>query len=233
MSSYPHRHYKPENTEQKRLLIYLHGNGDQALKDDGSTGNIVACAARNGLPLIAPQDGWGNKHPEKKNNLPGNWEDFNDPKFISTLVRFGESQMGHSADKILIGSFSGGNIAVTKILRSLEKSENPEAKDLYERISRIALFDSADGNERDYVARWMSANSDSQVYSCFNENAGGIEGAVRNGNKTYKSGNDLLRKALEDNNVPSSRFQIDQIPKKNSMGHGVRPDKCDEYMKEE
>lgn len=220
----------PEKADTERVLVFLHGNGDQAFKENTMT-NVVECTKKLNIPLIAPQDGWANAHPEKK--LPGNWEDLSDPKFFSTLIRFVESRTGQSANRIWIGSFSGGNIGVTKLLRGLEKSKDSESRDLYDRIKRIAFFDSAMGEEREYVARWMDENSDGRVFSCFNENAGGLRGMWHNGNKAYKSGNDLLRQALEKKHISPSRFQIDQIPKKKSAGHGVAPDKCEEYFSKE
>lgn len=220
----------PEKANKKRVLVFLHGNGDQTFREN-TMPNVIECIKKLNIPLIAPQDGWANAHPEKI--LPGNWEDLNDPQFLYTLIRFMEGRTGTSASQIWIGSFSGGNIGVTKLLRALEKGKDSVSKDLYDRIERIAFFDSAMGEERDHVATWMDENSDARVFSCFNENAGGIKGRWHNGNKAYKSGNNLLRQALEKKHISSSRFQIDQIPKKKSVGHGVAPGKCEEYFSKE
>jgi|GEM_PF-6784154 len=221
----------PKNADPQRVLLFLHGNGEQAVKEKGSIEAVVQCAEALNLPMIAPADGWAGSKSEKKNRLPGNWADFNDPNFLATLVHFFEGRTGKTIDDLVVGSFSGGNIAVTKMLRGLEGSKDSEAKDLYERIKRIAFFDSAMGEERDYVARWMDENSDARVFSCFNENAGGLEGWVYDGDKAYKAGSGLLKQSLEAKKIPSSRFQIDQIPKNRAAGHGVPPDKCLAYLR--
>lgn len=222
----------PEKKDQKRLLVFLHGNGEQNFASNTIT-NVIECAKKLDLPMIAPQDGWGNVHPEKKNKLPGNWEDFNDTGFLTTLVGFAESRMGSNADEIYLGSFSGGNIAVTKILRALETSDNSEAKDLYDRITRIAFFDSVTSEETPYVARWMDENSDARVFSYYNrDHDNKVRQYFRDGNRTYAFGNDFLRKALEEKKIDSSRFQIEPLPKE-LRGHGVFPTKCEEYLKAE
>lgn len=221
----------PEDADPKHVVLFLHGNGEQDYKNT-ATGTMIKCTDKLKLPLIAPQDGWANKRPEKKSRLPGNWENFNDPKLMAGLIGLMEGTTGESVDEIFIASFSGGNVGVAKILRSLERSSDPEAKAIYSRIKRIALFDSASGEAHEYMARWMSSNTDGQLFSYYNKNRGGIRGFVRRGNLSYKAGNALLRKALKTLEVPKERYTIETLPKE-LRGHGVFPSKCKEYLKPE
>jgi hypothetical protein len=221
----------PKEADPSRAVLFLHGNGEQKYNNT-ATMNIVKCTEKLKLPLIAPQDGWGNTRPEKKSDLPGNWENFNDPKLMAGLIGLMEGTTGESVDELIVASFSGGNIGIAKILRGLERSSDPEAKAIYDRIKRIALFDSASGEAHEYMARWMSNDSDGRLFSYYNKNQGGIRGFVRRGNLSYKGGNALLRKALKTLKVPEERYTIETLPKR-LRGHSVFTSKCVEYLKSE
>lgn len=197
-----------------RIVIYLHGNGGHNLKHSSGM-NVIKFTKEmqeKGDPviLIAPQDGWGNYYPEgPEKKQPGNWRDFNDPDAIANLVSFAEGVVGQHVNDITLSSFSGGNIGIMKILRSLErvKGKNPEAKKLYTSIKRIAFFDSAAGEGRHHVARWMAANPKTKVMSCYNRK------------NYYEQGNTILRKAIEDEGVSPNRITIEKMKK--GQGHGV------------
>jgi hypothetical protein len=216
----------PEKADTQHVVVFLHGNGGQQFVDKNGNlevniKNMVECTDRLKLPLIAPQDGWAGTEPEKK-GWPGNWKGFINPQLGEALIRFYESKTGKSTNHISVATFSGGNIGLSKWLSGMENNSDFDAKRLYRRIKQVALFDSADGQERNHVAKWMHANSDAYLFSCFNEN----------GDIIYKSGNNLLEKALAEKKIDPNHKRIIPISANRAAGHGVNLKECQNALEQ-
>lgn len=197
----------PETSDKEpRVIFFLHGNGGQNMKkkDTKSVVEFTKEMQEEGKPLIliVPQDSWGNYYPEGRDkNKPGNWRDFNDPNTFANLIGFAEGVVEKHVSDITLASFSGGNIGIMKILRSLEKIKDtdPEAADLYERIKQIAYFDSATGVGGDFVGRWMSSDSENSVWSHYN------------GNGKYNQGNTELFKRMTTQGADPGRMHLERM----------------------
>lgn len=221
----------PQKPVSGHLVVFLHGNGEQPFTTNSIT-NIIECTDKLHLTLMAPQD--GGTYRRKQNgepNLPANWGEFINPHVFPDLVRFAESRMHQNASHVTLASFSGGNVALSKILWAMQNNEEGSRR-LYNRIREIILFDSADGFETPFITRWMDDHSDTRVFSYFN---GGDPNGIlplailRNGKAVYQGGNGQLVAALQEKKVPADRYQIEPLPKE-LAGHGVFPTKCEEYL---
>lgn len=198
-----------------RIVVFFHGNGGQEMKGKDTT-NVIEFNGemqRTGDPiiLIAPQDGWGNFYPEgHEKNKPGNWRDYHNPKTFANLIDFAEGVMGKKGTNITLASFSGGNIGIMKLLKSMEASKEKDSRiaEIYRRIQRIAYFDSATGIGSQQVADWMMTNPTASVRNCYNENS------------QYNQGNAVLLETLIGQGVSSRRIHTEKM-KFGYSGHGV------------
>ena len=206
----------PEVTDSNpRIVLFLHGNGGQDMKGK-ATLNVIKFTKemqKEGDPiiLVAPQDGWGNFYPEgPEKKERGNWHDFNDVDTLANLIDFTEGIAGKHATDITIASFSGGNLGVKKILRSLEfaKDKNPEAAELYKKIQQVAYFDSATGSGSQFLANWMKENPKATVKNCFN------------GGTQYDKGSEIMLEALISQGIDSDRANSKKM-KWGYRGHGI------------
>ncbi|MBD3328719.1 hypothetical protein GF340_05475, partial [Candidatus Peregrinibacteria bacterium] len=202
--------FKDENGKVKkpRLIVFAHGNGGQKYNNSESIKiqKQVKKMRENGDPviLVMPQDGHGK------------WKDFEKPEVLEEIVGLAEEMTGEDLKQdISLSSFSGGNVAIKKILKSLRENakKSPVAGIIYKGIKKIAYLDSATGSEAEEVAAWMRSNKAATISTYYNS-------------EFYENGVKLLQKQLKQEGIDLNRFRAEKIAK----GHGVLGDKFQEYL---